>query len=101
MFPDIIVDMAEKELEDLFGGPDETAGQRTKRLFEEAAPFAAAAIIDLVNNAGNDNTKLRAATYVVDRVLGPVGKDDQENALNEFLAGIEALANGSSGGSKS
>jgi len=86
--------MADKELEDLFGGEGETAGQRTKRLFDENAPFAAAAIIDLVHNAGNDNTKLRAATYVVDRVLGPVGKDDQEQALNEFLKGIEALANG-------
>jgi hypothetical protein len=40
--------MAEKELEDLFGGADETPKQRASRVFEENAPFAAAAIIDLV-----------------------------------------------------
>lgn len=88
--------MAEKELEDLFGGADESAVQRTKRLFDENAPFAAAAIIDIMNNSPNDNTRLRAAQEVVARVLGPVGKDDQENALNEFLRGIEALANSGS-----
>jgi hypothetical protein len=63
---------------------------------EENAPFAAAAIIDLVHNAGNDNTRLRAAQYVVDRVLGPVGKEEQQDALADFLSGIERLANGAS-----
>lgn len=92
--PYIIVDMAERELEDLFGGSDETPAMRTKRIFEENAPFAAAAIIDIMNTATNDNTRLRAAQEVVSRVLGPVGKDDATAALDEFLSGIERLANG-------
>lgn len=87
--------MADKEFDleaDVFG--DEPVTVRTKRVFEENAPFAAAAIIDLVHNAPNDNTRLRAAQYVVDRVLGPLGKEEQQDALAEFLAGIESLANG-------
>jgi hypothetical protein len=88
--------MADKELEDLFGGEGETNMTRTKRLFEENAPFAAAAIIDVMNSSANDNTRLRAAAYVVDRVLGPVGKEEQQDALKEFLDGIERLANGAS-----
>jgi hypothetical protein len=81
-----------KDLEDLFG--DESPRARTSRLFLENAPFAAAAIIDLANNAANDNTRLRAAEYVVDRVLGPVGREESEDALDKFLKGIEAVANG-------
>ncbi len=83
-----------KELEDIYAG-EENPRERATRVFEENAPFAAAAIIDLVHNAANDNTKLRAAQYVVDRVLGPVGKEEQTDALDEFLKGIEKLANGS------
>jgi hypothetical protein len=86
--------MAEnKELEDLFGGDGETPKARASRIFDENAPFAAMAIIDLVHNAVNDNTKLRAAVYVVDRVLGPVGKEEQVDALDKFLKGIEGMAN--------
>jgi hypothetical protein len=83
----------DKELEDLFGDKDDPAG-RTKRIFEENAPFAAAAIIDIMNNSTNDNTRLRAAQEIVARVIGPVGKDDSAAALDEFLQGIERLANG-------
>jgi hypothetical protein len=84
---------ANKELEDLFAG-EESPKIRTQRIFEENAPFAAAAIIDLVHNSSNDNTRLRAATYVVDRVIGPIGHEEQEDALDKFLKGIETLANG-------
>lgn len=82
-----------KELEDLFGDGGNPAEQ-TKRIFEENAPFAAAAIVDIMNNSTNDNTRLRAAQEIVARVLGPVGKEEQEDALSKFLNGIEALANG-------
>jgi hypothetical protein len=82
-----------KELEDLYGG-GETSEVQTMRIFKENAPFAAAQIIDLCTNAASDSIKLRAATYVVDRVLGPVGKEEQKDKLTEFLEGIEALANG-------
>jgi hypothetical protein len=85
-----------KELEDLFAG-EENPKIRTQRLFEENAPFAAAAIIDLVHNATSDSIRLRSAQYVVDRVLGPLGREEQQDVLQEFLKGIEGMANGSSG----
>jgi len=84
---------ANKELEDLFAG-EEDPRKRTQRIFEENAPFAAAAIIDLVHNATSDSIRLRAAQYVTDRVLGPLGREEQQDALNEFLKGIEGMANG-------
>jgi hypothetical protein len=82
-----------KELEDLYAG-EENPKERASRIFDEGAPFAAAAIIDLVHNSDNDNTRLRAAQYVVDRVLGPVGKEEQTDALDEFLKDIANIANG-------
>jgi|tagenome__1003787_1003787.scaffolds.fasta_scaffold20707802_1 hypothetical protein len=81
-----------KEIDaELFGG--ETPSARAKKIFEHGAPFAAAAIVNLVHNGANDSIKLRAAQEVVNRVLGPLGKDDQQDALNQFLAGIEEIAN--------
>jgi len=96
-FPYIIEDMSTRELEDLYAG-DEPPRERAARIFEENAPFAAAAIIDLCHNATSDNTRLRAAQYVVDRVLGPVGREEQADILAEFLSSIEGLANGKGGG---
>lgn len=76
---------------DLYG--NEGPAQRTKRIFDSNAPFAAAQIVDLATNGSNEGVRLRASQYVVDRVLGPLGKDDNEEALNEFLRGIEKIAN--------
>jgi hypothetical protein len=84
---------ANKELEDIYAG-DESPKVRASRIFEENAPFAAAAIIDLVHNATSDSIRLRASQYVVDRVLGPLGKEEQQDTLSEFLKGLEGMANG-------
>ena len=97
----IIEDMSDRDHmadfeADLFG--NEGPAQKTKRIFDTNAPFAAAQIVDLATNATNDGVRLRASQYIVDRVLGPVGKDDQEDALNEFLRGIEKIANSDRGG---
>lgn len=86
--------MQNKELEDIFGGESESPKLRAQRIFEENAPFAATAIIDIMNSATSDAVRLRAAQHVVDRVIGPVGKEEQEDALDKFLKGMEALANG-------
>lgn len=75
---------------DLYG--DETPAARTKRIFDTNAPLAAAQIVDLAANAVSDTVRLRASQYVVDRVLGPVGKDDQQDALDMFLEGLTKLA---------
>jgi hypothetical protein len=88
--------MAEKELEDLFGGEDETREARAQRLLSENAPFAAAAVIDVMNSSLNDNTRLRAAQEILARTLGPIGKDDQEGTLDKFIKGLEQMANGGS-----
>jgi hypothetical protein len=85
--------MAEHELEDIFGGTDETNDARAQRLLNENAPFAAAAVIDVMNSSLNDNTRLRAAQEILARTLGPIGKDDQEGTLDKFIQGLEDMAN--------
>lgn len=77
---------------DLYG--EEGHEGRTKRIFITAGPFAAKQIVDLMENGTSDAVRLRAAQYVVDRVLGPLGKEEQVDALDEFLKGMEKLANG-------
>jgi len=68
-----------------------------KRLIREGAPFAATSII----NMASDDTiapsvKLRAAQYIVDRNLGPVGGqgDGAEDLLQDFLQELNDVANG-------
>jgi hypothetical protein len=85
--------MAEKELEDIFAD-DETNIERCKRLLDENAPFAVLEVLDLMKNSTSDTVRLRAASTVLDRTLGPVGKDDQESALDIFIKGMSDLANG-------
>jgi hypothetical protein len=71
---------------------EQTSAQRTKNIFDIAGPKAAAEIVDIMHNATNDNVRLRAAQEVVNRVLGPVGKEEQQDAIADFLKGIEHLA---------
>lgn len=83
--------MADIEQE-LYGDGDSVS--RTKRIFEMAGPRAAWKIVDLAENGSTDHIKLRASQYVVDRILGPVGRDENQDVLHEFLEGIEKIANG-------
>jgi hypothetical protein len=87
--------MAEKQLEDIFGG-EETNLERCKRLLDENAPFAVLEVLDLMKTSTSDTVRLRAASTILDRTLGPVGKDDQESALDAFIKGMEKLANNGS-----
>ena len=48
---------------------DETNENLTRRLLEEAAPSAAQSIIHMALHSANDNTRLRAATYITDKLL--------------------------------
>jgi hypothetical protein len=71
------------------------------RKLREAAPHAVASILDLAQNAANEGTRLRAATYIVDRVLGKIpdaiqgaaggNKEGWENIINSVL--VEPSAN--------
>jgi hypothetical protein len=42
------------------------------RKLRAAAPSAVASIVDLAQNAANEGTRLKAAQYIVDRVLGKI-----------------------------
>lgn len=56
-------------------GDDLTDTQRAERVFRDHAYEAAVSIVSLAKHAPNDNTKFRAAQYVIDRACGPVNKD--------------------------
>lgn len=80
--------------------PHETNAQLAKRLFDEAAPGAAMTLVHLARHATNENTRLNAAKYVTERVLGRVDGDEAgeatplESLLQEFHDTLENHANG-------
>jgi hypothetical protein len=75
---------------DLFG--EATPGQRAKQLLEQNVVLAAANIVDLAMNSSNERIRLTANQAILDRVVGPVGRDEQQDSLVDFLQGIQALA---------
>jgi hypothetical protein len=66
-----------------------------KRIIRVAAPYAAQAISAMaVDDTIAPATRLNAARYIIDRNLGPVGKDeDKMNELEAFLQEINREAN--------
>lgn len=81
--------MAEIESE-LFG--EATNSQRARQMLDRNAVMAAATLVDLAQNGTSERTRLSASQEILNRVLGPVGKDDAQDALGDFLSGIEKLA---------
>jgi hypothetical protein len=72
----------------------ETPEQAASRIIREAAPFAATAISELVNDASiSPSVRLAASKYVTDRILGPVGKDTETDKLEDFFREIAEEAN--------
>jgi hypothetical protein len=65
------------------------------RIIKEAAPFAAASIASMAaDETISPSVRLSAAKYVIDRNLGPVGKDgDKESELELFLRELQDEAN--------
>ena len=77
--------------EEALVNPSETSDELATRLFRENAPIAAMSIIQLAKGALNENTRLRAAQYVTDRVLGPAANPhpgDKGNPWDDLLATI-------------
>jgi len=70
--------------------PDEKYADRAKRILEDASPIAAMSIVDLSRRAANENLRFRAATYILDRVLGSVKDSNMaaKNAFEDLLEGI-------------
>jgi hypothetical protein len=76
-----------------------------KRILTDGAPFAAAQIVAMsTDDTIAPTVKLRAAQYIIDRGLGPVGgSGDADDLLGDFLQELQNVANGmpSSGKKKS
>ena len=76
---------------------NESNEQLTKRLLEEAGPMAAKAILHIAMHDSNGNTRLRAATYIVDRAYGDdsskSGKALWEQMVGDVVSDAELHAN--------
>lgn len=64
---------------------------QARQLFRENAPNAAASIVHLAVHSINERTRLSAAQYVVDRILGKVGDDTFGAEKNPAQALLEGL----------
>jgi hypothetical protein len=73
----------------------DTPDQAAKRILKENTPFAAAAICNMaLDESVSPSVRLRAAQYVVDRELGPVGSGDpSKGELEAFLEGLVSDVN--------
>lgn len=69
---------------------DETEYEMAQRIFKQAAPNAAKAIVDIALNGISERTKLQAATYVVERLMGKVPDAGSAGAGNDILANVLA-----------
>ena len=68
------------------GGDERTLSER---LLKENAPQAALAVVHLAQNAQNDTVRFKAASYILDRVMGRVGPDgffDGRDPFEKLLA---------------
>lgn len=55
--------------------PDETNEELTHRLFRENSPRVAMSLVHIALNGTSERLKLDAGKYIIDRVMGPVGKE--------------------------
>lgn len=55
--------------------PEESNEALTHRLFKENSPLVAMQIVHIALNGTSERLKLDAGKYIVDRVLGPTGKE--------------------------
>lgn len=78
---------------ELFG--ESTMKQKVNRVLEAGALEAAKTLVELATDGINERTRLSAAGMILDRVVGPVGKEETQDSLMDFMKGIEALAKGS------
>ena len=74
--------------------PEETDAELAQRIFKEAAPQAATGIVHLAFHGVNENTRLNAQKYVVERVLGKIGDtgDSEDSPLNQMVKELAAAA---------
>lgn len=66
--------------------PDETYEELTRRLLEEASPQAAQSIIHLALHGTNENTRLNAAKYITDSLIGNDANGPTKQKWEELVA---------------
>jgi hypothetical protein len=81
--------MTEIERE-LFG--EMTTKQKAQRVLDLQAGMAAQTLVELAIGSPNDRIRLSAAEAILNRTLGPVGKEEQQDVLDDFMKGMQALA---------
>lgn len=79
---------------------EDSAEDTMRRIFRENAAEIALGIVKIAKYDGNGNTRLRAAQYVTDRILGRIGDDLGEadpikEFVGSFIKNVEEHANGS------
>lgn len=77
--------------------PTEKPEQLTQRVFDDNAGGAAMQIVNLARRAGSEGVRLKAACYVVDRVLGKVGdakipEDGKKDLFEELFESVVRTA---------
>lgn len=81
--------------------PAESTEDLTFRLFKENAPQVAMQIVNIALNGSSERLRLDAAKLVIDRILGPVGKETHradsplDAMVRQMQQDAEAAANGS------
>lgn len=91
---DQVAALATRGLEDDVKEMDVKATARRTML--DALPDALDTITELALLSGNPNVRLKAATYIADRVLGPVGKvgsNGESDPLAEMIAKLQDAGN--------
>jgi hypothetical protein len=89
--------MAEIE-RDLFG--EGTTKSRVNRILEQGAIQAARTLVELADDGSSERIRLAASQQILDRVVGPAGKEEAGDNLLEFMEGIRHLAQASNEGRK-
>jgi len=78
-------------VDDKSSSPATSDQELARKVLQEGAPAAAKAVVHLALHSASENTRFRAAQYVLDRTLGKPGddlRDKGEDPLNKFLQEI-------------
>lgn len=77
----------------------ESDAETAKRVLKEAAPVAAARLVNLALHSMNERISLQAATYIIDRNLGRISdgsstKSEMDDALMNLVKDITSAVPG-------
>lgn len=64
---------------DVYG--DKSDSELAEDILSKGAPAAAMELVRLATKSGNENVRVRASTYIIDRVCGDKGKNSAEDEM--------------------